>query len=295
MAENKYAKYIELLNFIRNHRPDFKEIRNYWSERYDEELAIRSFHRYREHIAEIFGVEILCDKGSYRYYIEDLGEMKNSLRAWLLDSYTALNQVKADEKLAGRVIYEDVPSGSHFLQTLLEAIRENKVVSISYLKFDSEKAENRLIHPYFVRLYKRRWYVIAYSREAEDLRTYALDRIQKISIGEEKFKMPADFDTFRYFKENFGIVGAAPEVKAQEILIKAKGSARHYLESLPLHSSQIIIESGDNYSIFRFFLKPNFNFTQEILSQASQIEVLSPAEYREEIARTIKEMCEIYE
>ncbi len=294
MAQNKYAKYVDLLSFVRNRKPTLKEIMDYWEDSYDENLSTRTFHRYREAVSDIFGLEIKCDKSTYRYYLEDLDELQNSLQAWLLDSYTAFNQVKADEKLAGRVIYEEVPSGSHFLQALIDAIRKNQGVRILYHKFSSKQAEERDIFPYFLRLYKRRWYVIALSRHASEIRTYALDRIKELSPIDEHFQIPEDFDSYEYFNDTFGIMGAPKGVETQEILIKAEGETRLYLETLPLHPTQIIIDKGDDYTIFRYFLKPNFNFTQELLSQATRIEVLSPLSYREEIKKTIEKMGSKY-
>lgn len=68
----------------------------------------------------------------------------------------------------------------------------------------------------------------------------------------------------------------------------------NYLRSLWLHGSQKEIERNDEYSIFTVRLRPTFDFRQEILSQGSDIEVMEPKWFRDEVAEISKHMWNKY-
>jgi predicted DNA-binding transcriptional regulator YafY len=65
--------------------------------------------------------------------------------------------------------------------------------------------------------------------------------------------------------------------------IKAMAEQAKYLETLPLHPSQTVVETTPDYTVFRYCLVPTFDLKQEILSRGSTLEVLSPDWFRKEI------------
>ena len=72
------------------------------------------------------------------------------------------------------------------------------------------------------------------------------------------------------------------------------GLQRYYLRSLPLHSSQQEIDSADDYSIFQYQVRPTFDFRQALLSKGSEVEVLEPVAFREEMKNEIQNMKNRY-
>ena len=61
-----------------------------------------------------------------------------------------------------------------------------------------------------------------------------------------------------------------------------------------MHESQEEIERNDEYSIFTFFLRPSFDFQQELLWNGEAMEVLEPFWLRKEMAGKIKRMWNKY-
>ncbi|MFJ1378089.1 WYL domain-containing protein [Capnocytophaga canimorsus] len=61
-----------------------------------------------------------------------------------------------------------------------------------------------------------------------------------------------------------------------------------------LHRSQKEIKTEDNYTFFEYFLRPTYDFRQEILSHGAEIEVISPNWFREEIQQIVAEMHKFY-
>lgn len=52
-----------------------------------------------------------------------------------------------------------------------------------------------------------------------------------------------------------------------------------------MHHSQEEVETENDYSVFRYYLSPTYDFVQEILSHGCEVEVLSPGHLRDEIRR----------
>ena len=95
------------------------------------------------------------------------------------------------------------------------------------------------------------------------------------------------------FHEN-GIIHGDNE-ETQTVRIKVTGRQAKYVESLPLHVSQIAEEGGnDECMIFRYRIKPTFDFIQEIFSHADSFEVLEPMSLRNQIAAMVYNMTKYY-
>ena len=69
----------------------------------------------------------------------------------------------------------------------------------------------------------------------------------------------------------------------------------NYLRALALHHSQKEEERNDTYSVFSVYLKPTFDFRQEILWMGDSVEVLSPASLRETIKTVHAKSLKLYE
>ena len=122
--------------------------------------------------------------------------------------------------------------------------------------------------------------MLAYSPGTDDMRVYGLDRIQAIESSTEKYKIPKDFDAERYFKNTYGVSFA--DDQPEEVKVKISAYQANFLRSLPIHASQEEIECNDEFSIFRYFVVPTFEFMQELRKYGSELEVLSPQSLRDE-------------
>ena len=72
--DNRAKFYCWLIGKLERRHMTIQEICNDWVESSSnidgKELSVRTFHRYREEIANLFGIEIECDKADgYRYFI----------------------------------------------------------------------------------------------------------------------------------------------------------------------------------------------------------------------------------
>lgn len=299
MVRDLFDQYIWLADTIyRARRITFDELNGLWIQNKDlndgKDLNLRTFHRHRDAIESLFDINIECDKSNgYTYYIENTDDINNNgIRSWLLNTFAVNNLINESHKLKKRIIFEEIPSGQKHLTSIIEAMRDSLQIEISYQSFFKAKSYTFAIHPYCLKVFRQRWYVVGYSPYYEKKMIYSLDRISDLSITKDKFKYPKDFDPHKYFNNSYGIIVDDSDVEVIEI--KAYGERSKYLRTLPLHSTQKEIETNDEYSVFQYTIRPTFDLKQELLSLGDEVEVISPKWLRDEIADTIGEMKERY-
>ena len=295
---NKYVWVIETI--YRAKKISFKELNERWLN--DREisrgvdLSKRTFANWCYVIGDMFGIDIENEnRGEYRYYIHNVEDLrKNGLRSWLFKTFCISNTLAKSQSIKDRILLEYVPSGQDYLKPIIDAMKENRVLDITYQSYWNDEENDIKVQPYCVKLFKQRWYMVAkpdYSKG--DLRIYALDRILKLHTTDETFEMPKGWDAEDYFKDSYGIF-VDKRIKPQRVLLKVSADQANYIRDLRLHESQEEIECNEDYSIFRYYLRPQFDFIQELLWNGEDVEVLEPKELREEIAERIKTMWNKY-
>ena len=299
MAKNLLNKYVWLVETIyKARRITFEEINEKWLDNdmsEGVELALRTFHKLRIAVEEMFGLIIECErKGGYHYYIANADEIrKGSLRSWLLNTISVSNLLIDNQQLKERIILEDIPSGQGILSSIIEAMKQNRVLCITYQSYWREDSNTFSVEPYAVKLFKQRWYLLARSPYYNKVMIYAVDRMLDMQLTDERFKMPADFVPSEFFDNYYGII-ANTESKVQRVVLKLSAGQANYLRSLPLHWSQQETERQTEYSLFELRLCPEFDFQQALLSMGEDVEVLEPRWLRKEMAGKIKRMWNKY-
>lgn len=288
MTRDLFDKYIWLVDTIyRAGKITFEEINERWlrsnlSE--GEDIPLRTFHNWRKAVENTFDININCNrKAGYYYYIENAEDLeKGGIRNWLLNTFAVNNLINESHHLKNRILFENIPSGRKFLTPIIEAMRDNLEIELLHKSYWYDEPHTYIVQPYCIKVFKQRWYVIGYCKERNALRTFSLDRIQKLNTLDTKFIVPKDFDGNDYFENCFGII-ADDDLSVEIIRIKVYGMHVQYVRALPFHHSQVEIETNNEYSIFELRMKPTFDFKQELLSRGADIEVLSPLFFREEM------------
>lgn len=170
---------------------------------------------------------------------------------------------------------------------LIESMRDNQSVILRYKSFWWQDEYFVEVEPYFVKVFRQRWYLLARNIDKDVLRIYALDRIQELRQTEKMFSFPNNFSPKEYFCNSFGIISQdnyPPEI----IELKVYGTQKEYFRTLPLHHSQEKIKNTAEYSIFRYYLSPTYDFVQEILSHGCNVEVLVPKHVKDEVRKHVE-------
>lgn len=272
-----------------------REINQKWTANPENDpIPDRTFYRLRGYIADVFGIDIECDKGRNAYYIPFRDELyDDKLKMWLLNSFALNSRLAGDLQLRNRVQFEEIPGGTHWLDAIIDAMQKGMKICFTYQKsFEGELSNYANCSPLALKLFKQRWYLIANNNKGS-LRFYALDRIHSLQITSIKFSMPKKFSIDKLFDEAFGMF-LNPEIKTEKIIIKADIPQSLYLKSLPLHHSQQIIKETKEHVIFSLQLKPTYDFIQQLLTMNLHIEVLEPIALRQQMSKLISQMAGKY-
>lgn len=297
---NQIQKYAWLIDTIRHAgKISLEDLSDRWERNKDlsdyNPLPRATFNHWRDAIMMQFGIIISCQrKGGYLYYIENPEDIdEDKLKKWMLDSFAVGNIIGENLSLKDRILVDEIPSGREYLTVILEAMKENRVVEMSYRPFNRAQGYSFPIEPYCVKLFENRWYVLAHNIRYDDIRCYALDRMEKVKVTEKAFKLPADFSASGHFFDYYGIVTDS-RIKPEKIVIRADRNHKHYLQSLPLHHTQRLLEDTGEYADFELTLAPTYDFIMKLLHSGPMIEVISPSSLRSEMKGWISDMHAMY-
>lgn len=185
--------------------------------------------------------------------------------------------------------------GLEHLSTVIDAAMKGQVLDIAYKSRRGE--ESWTIHPYYVKQYNNRWYILGLNEERGDETLVALDRIQKVGVnGKIAFKKNDTLDCEHYFDDVVGVTipkyKDGSRRKKQEVVLRFSEKRFPMVESKPIHSSQRIV-IGEPCTI-TLNLIPNQELEQSIFSFGTDVEVLEPQWMREEFARKYEEILNKY-
>lgn len=257
-------------------------------------LSERSFHRYRDKLRAVFGIEIGCKQGGdYPYFISNPEVLKNnSLGEWMLNTLAMDEKLTQCLSIIDRIIVEEIPSGGVFLDIVTDAIMDRKKLIFEHLKYGSREKLSGILEPYCVVLHNQRWFVLGKLENAK-LYTFALDRLLSLEISKETFVIDPTFCASDYFKDIIGIYN--PGVPVEHIVFRAFDTEPYYLRDLPLHRSQREIGSGEGYTDFVIDVRPNKELIATLLYKRERVKVLSPASFVEEMKAAVNNIKNLYE
>ena len=288
---------IWLVNLLLEREVTRQEINEAWRKSYYydfKEISRNTFLEYKKKAEELFDISIVCNRSTNKYYIdrpEALGA--DPLKKWLISSISAVTTMEQCKALSNRIMLEQTSGGEALLPVVTEAMASDLCIAVSYRPFWYDEPYQLVIEPYFVRLFRQRWYLVGLSHKHKMMRIFAFDRICDINITEEKFVMPEGLNVESYFSDSFGIMQQGG-VQTETVRLKFMAEQGIYIETRPLHHSQKLISKTSEYMIFELTLKPTFDFFQELMSYGSDMEVLAPQSLRERVASCVGAMSEIY-
>lgn len=285
-----FQQYIWLVNTLRQHkRLTLKEINDLWVKNDvigGSPLNRVSFYRHKDAILNMYGINIDCEPKTFKYYISNPEAIKDdSIESWMLSTLTVSTALSDSAKIRGRIILESAPTGEHFLEPVISAMKKNHRLRMGYQKYNGEGYE-KTICPYVLKRFEQRWYLLALN-DLNQMRIYALDnRMTMMEVTDETFEMPQDFSPEEHFAEYFGVYTL--DIPLAHVVVRAYNSTPNYLRGVPLHRSQRELESGDDYTDFSFDIRPTDDFLRVLIRHTDGIEVLAPASVRDRVMEMLE-------
>jgi predicted DNA-binding transcriptional regulator YafY len=200
------------------------------------------------------------------------------------------------EKTKQRPIIEmeknDNLKGLEYLDSLYQAILNKQVVAIWYKSFKAKRPGKIIFHPYLLKEYRNRWFVLGSKSDSSNILNLALDRIEEIeTLPNEKY-ITHEFDTGEYFKYVIGVtVNSLRPINVHLFVDKDNAP---YVLTKPLHHTQQLISESDEGIEIALKVIPNFELEREILGFGENMKVLAPESLKKRIVERLKEAVEKY-
>jgi len=290
-------RYSLIVNKLRQVPATFTEISEYLSQEtdwqgYNYQISKRTFQRDLEDIRTLYDIDIQYNFSTMLYHIE--AEEHSDYKVRLLEAYDTLSVLNLHERLSKNIQLEHVKAkGTKFLQPLLKAIDSKSVVTFDYYKFSERGVSQRQVHPYLIKEYRSRWYLLAIDCKDKVMKSFAIDRIRELTLEPTNFSPLAGFDPTEYYHNCFGIIRPARD-KPISITLSFETYQGEYIKTLPLHHSQEIIIDNEDELRIKLHLNITEDFIMELMSYGESMEVIQPKRLKNRITESALNMLNYY-
>jgi len=230
-----------------------------------------------------FGRNLLCFLGGAPF-TQDLesafGKIREALPARSLPYLTRIQDLFA----ARPEPWKDYSKKRDVLASLIDATLHQRQVRIAYFSFSSRRVKSYTLDPYRVVYHHGGLYLYARAHEYGEVRTFAVERIERIEVLEAGFEIPADFSVSEYARGAFGITGGRPEV----VEIAFDTEMAGYIRERVWHESQALEEQADGSVLLRMNVTTGWELRSWIKGFLPHARVLKPASLREAIVADLE-------
>jgi predicted DNA-binding transcriptional regulator YafY len=179
-----------------------------------------------------------------------------------------------------------------YLTAILDAILRKKVLRIEHKRFDADEIHIHTVHPFFLKEYRNRWYLVGYQSDNQRIQTYGIERIKSLVILEEEAFTDIAFDPEEYYRHAIGVI--VYEQPPVDIVLRFTAKQGMYVLTQPVHESQEIVEQTNDHITIRLHLVPAYELLSMILGWGADVEVMEPLWLRDEIAAKLTEAAQRY-
>jgi len=178
----------------------------------------------------------------------------------------------------------DNPRHQPIIARALDATLHTRQARIVYHSKSSERTKSYLIHPYRLAYAQGGLYLLAYVPEYQEVRTFAIERIQEISLLEERFTPIEDLPETA-FPNSLGVHSGPPE----RVEIEFQPTVADYVSARAWHPSQRLEERANGELLVTLDVCIDRALQSWILSFGPFARVRSPERLAREIAEQFEE------
>jgi proteasome accessory factor B len=178
---------------------------------------------------------------------------------------------------------------------VFHALRNREVISIIYANLRTMTPENREIEPIHLANVDGEWYVVAFCRNRQALRYFALGRISKLRGTRKYFEPHDEFDPDSFFEHRFGRFIGGENIKPYDVVIRFEKKASFWVMEREWHPDQALHTQKDGRLILKLPMPSLGEARRWVMGWGGLAEVLEPAELRELITVEVKTLAQKYD
>lgn len=180
-----------------------------------------------------------------------------------------------------------------YLAHLLKALQDKDVIQVNYKSFNQLQCEEFIFHPYFLKQYNKRWFLIGQRTEFDTWTTLALDRIISFQKAYDQTFVAIKEDPEEYFEDVIG-VSKPMDAEVQKVRVKLSKAIWPYVESKPIHPSQKVVQREEKSLTIELEIIPNYEFYSLMLGFGNAVEVIAPSDVRLQLKEKIEQTLKLY-
>lgn len=183
--------------------------------------------------------------------------------------------------------------GIEYLGPLFHSILYKRTLCLRYQSFKRDKPKEYVIHPYYLKQYNNRWFLLGLSDEFRTLSTFALDRMIAIEDSHIPYLDNVDYDFEEYFEDTIGVT-VHKDTRPQLIKLAFDTETAPYVLSKPLHGSQKVVSKTDTGLVISIEVIVNYELETVVLAYSDRVKVLEPENFRGKIRARLEKAVGLY-
>ena len=299
----KIRTYLNIIDFLRESNengiyPKVTDMVEHFAKLDENAPKKRSIQRYISELKTDFHIYIdqKEKQGGYEIKMSEMNMNNNFIEVYesfrILENAGYFKDIFDKSKESLQYIQFDGKqfTGYRHIKTILNAIMQGRVIKIMYKKFEGEQKE-RKVNPYLLKQYRNRWYLVGHDYKNEKIRTFGLDRIDKIEITEETFDNTKTAQVKDRFKD---VIGVGYNNTPEEVVLKFENDQINYFRTYPWHKSAKIEKNEKGEWIVRLTVRINYELKQLILMNHEYVQVLKPKHLADSVKYLLNEALKMY-
>jgi len=212
------------------------------------------------------------------------------LDTFLPEGFAAQLEKVKELFLTADKLTKDYTGKEETIEKLTDAVLRQKTCRIEYHSYSSGKVSHFDIHPLKLFEWNGGLYLSAFLPEYDNIRTLAVERFNAISVTEEDFSYPANFNPEEILEDAFGIIYDDPV----EVKIRFCAAQAPYIRERRWCKKQQMEILDDGTVILTLHTSGWYDVKKWLLSFGANAEILEPDEKRKEVQEEIKRMASQY-
>ncbi len=184
-------------------------------------------------------------------------------------------------------------AGVHELfDELVDAVAKRHVCRIVYDSFFEKRKITTNIRPLRLLFMSRAWYLVAYSSKHRENRTFKLSRLVRLTMTEQIFEEPREFDLDDYFGRAWSMI---PEGKLYKVHLHFEPMVAGNVSEVRWHATQRVEANDDGSIEFHATVDGLREITWWILGYGDQVKVVGPPKLRKAVREVARNVLQKYE
>lgn len=266
----------------------------------------KTIYRYRKSSFSIFREEMSREERNLlREVLNTIGQFDG------LDNFEWLEKFKlglGNRRRKPVICFSNNPylQNSNLLGTLFDQISNKVVIRLSYHTFSDATIRSIDFHPYLLKQYNDRWFLLGAADSDKKILTFPLDRIDEVEPLPERKFIECSEDLVDRFEDIVGVT-LHEDRPVEHILCWVSDASKGYVITKPIHGSQKLLKGEKDQQLrnqyphlesgafFTIDCIRNYELIRELCSYGKDLIVLhSDGNVKNEIMKRVQEMNEKY-